>query len=247
MQTSISLSQDGKYYVFQGPYNGAANANYHMHKGKWRNKRWLLPVNAETTDFIQRFYGEGNTETTVQVALDSMKVTPFESQIVLGGYVLAGRMFAKGKVHLGEGVRLVSGTFDEVSPSGTATVSWTGPAPVVELKVRADYAVNNGLYSVPVPDEQKRPEHNPEPQMPTEPVTDPELEELTEALRKAPGWRCRVFPNGEVTITKDKTDSIIAITDADVLISREKITLAKRKALVWRALEIISALEALNK
>ena len=247
MQTSISLSQDGKYYVFQGPYNGAANANYHLLGGKWRNKRWLLPANAETADFIQRFYGEGNTETTVQVALDSMKVTPFDSQIVLGGYVLAGRMYAKGKVALGEGVRLVSGTFDEISRDGITRVSWTGPAPVVELKVRADYAVNNGLYSVPVPDEQKRPEHEPEPSIPTEPRTDPELEELTEALRKAPGWQAHVSPAGEVTITKDQTDSIINIADADALIRREQITLAKRKALVWRALEIISALEALNK
>ena len=247
MQTSISLSPDGKHYVFQGPYNGAANANYHLLKGKWRGKKWHLPANADTAEFIRNFYGEGDREITVQVALDSQRVTPFESQIVLGGYVLAGRMFAKGKVHLGEGVRLVSGTFDDASPHGTATVSWTGPAPVVELKVRADYAVNNGLYSMPVPDEPKRAEQEPEPSMPTEPRTDPELEELTEALRKAPGWQAHVSPAGEVTITKDKTDSIINIADADALIRREKITLAKRKALVWRALEIISALEAINK
>jgi hypothetical protein len=242
MQTTITFSTDARFATFDGPYNGASNTDYHLLKGKWKGKKWVLPLNSETAEFIRRFFGEGTTEITVQVRLDSSNVTPFDSQIVLGGYVLAGRMYARGRVALGEGVRLVSGTFDEVSPDGIARVSWKGEAPVVELQVRSDYAFVNGLYSVPLPDETKR---EPEQKQGLPPGTDDEYQELSNALTCAEGWDVSIIsaPTCVLMAKSDNGGVIIKVCP----IGGERANLAERKAAMWQALEIISSINAQNQ
>jgi hypothetical protein len=228
MQTKITFSTDARFATFDGPYNGASNANYHQLKGKWRGKKWVLPLNAETEEFIRRFFGKVTNETTIQIRLDSSKVTPWESQIVMGGYVLAGRMYARGKVTLGEGVRLVSGEFDEVSPDGVARVSWKGETPVVELSVRSDYAQVHGLYSVPIPEEKDH--------------VDDEYRELSAALTSAKGWDVSI---GSDVIMSKADDGAVRIKVGSI--GGERANLSERKAAMWQALEIISSINAQNQ